>query len=58
MNDTSSLKEMAKYGSALSATAAIANPLAGGVGLVICGTTYIAADLIDRLNRRDNQKNA
>jgi|GEM_PF-4366791 len=56
MEDTSSLKEIAKYGVAASGAAALLNPIAGGVGLVASGGLYIAAGVIDRQNRRDNQK--
>jgi hypothetical protein len=34
--DTSPLKEIAKYGAGISMGVAVANPIVGGVGLIIC----------------------
>jgi hypothetical protein len=58
MDDTDPLKKAAQYGAGVCLAAAPANPLVGGAGLVICGTTYMVAHWIDRQNRRDSQKDA
>jgi hypothetical protein len=52
--DTSSLKEIAKYGAGVSAVVATVNPIVGGVGLVICGSAYIVAGAIDRWSEGDD----
>ena len=56
MEDTTPLKQIGNYAVAASVPALLANPIVGGACLVVGGTAYIAAGLIDGQNRQDNQK--